>query len=115
MGKIIFLILVPMVLLLFASSAFGTQHVIGSADLPYIVHSNDTVTFDSDHITSATDGIYIQQNAVNVLIDLQDDTLTFGTDNSYLNFGIRVGRSASHPGQAITGTMLYSPVFGFLR
>ena len=74
-----------LILMLLAATAQAGQTVIGSADLPYTAATAyDTITFDASKITTTGSGIYVTAN--NVTVDLQDDTLEFGTnygDNAY--------------------------------
>ena len=80
-------------LILTASHVFGGQVVLTSSNLPYIVNTGDTVTFSGTKVTTATDGLYVRDGAINVLINLAGDTLVFGTDNGAGHMGIRVARS----------------------
>ena len=71
------------------SNVMAGQVVIGSGDLPYTAeNAKDTITFDANKITSATNGILV--SASNVVILLQDDTLEFGTGDGDNNYGIKV-------------------------
>lgn len=81
-----------LILLLLPVCASGTQVVLSSSSLPYIVSANDTITFIGSKIISNTDGLYINAEAENVLIDLGTDTLVFGDNGSHGNMGIRIGR-----------------------
>ncbi|MEW5924481.1 MAG: hypothetical protein AB1746_10885, partial [Candidatus Zixiibacteriota bacterium] len=84
-------------LILATPHVFGGQVVLTSANLPYIVNTNDTVTFSGTKITTATYGIYVRDGATNVLVNLGTDTLVFGTANGDNNFGIRIARSLGSP------------------
>ncbi len=75
--------------------AFGRQVVLSSSNLPYIAASSDTITFSGTMITSNSGGIYVNDGATNVLINLDTDTLVFGANGSDNNYGIRVARSLS--------------------
>ena len=68
--------------------AMASQTVIGTSDLPYTAEdANDTITFNANKITSATNGILVSANNVTIL--LQDDTLEFGTGDGNNNYGIQ--------------------------
>lgn len=79
----------------FSGSVFSRQIVIGSSDLPYTASTAyDTITFSTSKITTGGSGIYVTAN--NVTIDLQDDTLEFGTDYSSDVYGIYTGYHKNH-------------------
>jgi hypothetical protein len=80
-------------LILTTSHVFGTQVVLSSSDLPYIVGTGDSVTFTGTRAVTNTGGLYVRDGATNVLINLGTDTLVFGANNSDNNYGIRVARS----------------------
>ncbi|MEW6411024.1 MAG: hypothetical protein AB1483_00965 [Candidatus Zixiibacteriota bacterium] len=69
------------------ASLDARQVVIGSSDLPYTASTPyDTITFNSSRISTTGSGIYVTAN--NVTIDLQDDTLEFGTGNGDRVYGV---------------------------
>jgi len=80
-----------LLLLLFAVPVSATITTIGSSDLPYTASSaNDTIRFNASKITTTGNGIYVTAN--NVTIDLQNDTLEFGTGGANTLYGINMAQ-----------------------
>lgn len=92
-----------LLLLLLAVNAEAAQRVLTSDSLPYAAASNDTISISGTSISSATHGILIRDNAVNVLLNLGEDTLIFGTGGAGDCFGIALGRYSGNCGNIIRG------------
>ncbi len=97
MKKLLFIL----IFILFSANLMAYNHVeLESADLPYTASNNDSITFATSLLTTTGSGINCSTKDT-VFINLDTDTLIFGTGASAGAYGINLAGSSGNPTTAI--------------
>ncbi|MCK4460935.1 MAG: hypothetical protein KAW46_03985, partial [candidate division Zixibacteria bacterium] len=96
--------------LLIGAPVKATIHIITNDSLPYVMtsgYAGDTVRISGTKITTTGSGISVGNATANVLFDLGNDTLEFGTDYGDSYYGINIDRSSASNIAVRGGTILH--------